>query len=108
VVLVALVLLVSGFILRGERGAAMIAVGLALGALGGLELSIREHLAGYRSHTLLLSGAVAVAVLAVLAYLVPSVWLPAALAAAAAVFALAASLLTGVFRRRSGQSFKVR
>jgi hypothetical protein len=47
-------------------------------------------------------------VLAVLAYLVPSVWLPAALAAAAAVFALAASLLTGAFRRRSGQSFKVR
>jgi hypothetical protein len=108
VVLVALVLLVGGFILRGERGAAMIAVGLALGALGGLELSIREHFAGYRSHTLLLSGAPAVAVLAVLAYLVPSVWLPAALAAAAAVFALAASLLTGAFRRRSGQSFKVR
>jgi hypothetical protein len=108
VVLVALVLLVCGFVLQGERGAAMIAVGLALGALGGLELSVREHFAGYRSHTLLLSGAAAVAVLAVLAYLVPSVWLPAALAAAAAVFALAAFLLTGVFRSRSGQSFKVR
>ena len=35
----------------------MIAVGLALGALAGMELSIREHFAGYRSHTLLLSGA---------------------------------------------------
>lgn len=108
VVLVALVMLVVGFAVRGERGAVMIAVGLALGALAGLELSIREHLAGYRSHTLLLSGAPAVAVLAVLAYLVPSVWLPAALAAAVAVFALAAWLLTGVFRRRSGQAFKVR
>ena len=33
-------------------------VGLALGSLGGLELSIREHFAGYRSHTTLLAGVV--------------------------------------------------
>jgi hypothetical protein len=108
VVLVALVMLVVGFVVQGEQGAVMIAVGLALGALAGLELSIREHLAGYRSHTLLLSGAAGVAVLAALAYLVPSVWLPAALAAAVAAFAFAAWFLTGVFRRRSGQAFKVR
>jgi hypothetical protein len=108
VVLVALAMLIGGFVLRGDRGALMIGVGLALGALGGLELSIREHFAGYRSHTLLLSGAPAVAVLASLAYLVPSLWLPAALAVACAVFALAAWALTGAFRRRSGQSFKVR
>ena len=108
VVLVALVMLVVGFVVQGGQGAVTIAVGLALGALAGLELSIREHLAGYRSHTLLLSGAAGVAVLAVLAYLVPSVWLPAALAAAVAAFALAAWFLTGVFRRRSGQAFKVR
>ena len=101
-------MLIAGFVVRGEQGAVMIGVGLALGALAGLELSIREHFAGFRSHTLLLSGTVAVAVLASLAYLVPSLWLPAALAAAGAVFALVASALTRVFRRRSGQSFKVR
>ena len=108
VVLVAIVMLVGGFVVQGDRGPVMIGVGLALGALAGIELSIREHFAGYRSHTLLLSGAVAVAVLAALAYLVPSTWLPAALAVAVAVFALTAWALTGAFRRRSGQAFKVR
>jgi hypothetical protein len=108
IVLMAIVLLIAGFVVRGDRGPVMIAVGLVLGALAGMELSIREHFAGYRSHTLLLSGAAAVAVLAALAYLVPSTWLPAALAVAGGVFALSAWALTGAFRRRSGQSFKVR
>lgn len=34
----------------------LLMIGLALGSLGGLELSVREHLAGYRSHTALLAG----------------------------------------------------
>jgi hypothetical protein len=108
VVLVAIVMLIGGFFVQGGRGPVMIAVGLVLGALAGIELSIREHFAGYRSHTLLLSGAAGAAVLAALAYLVPSTWLPAALAVAGAVFALTAWALTGAFRRRSGQPFKVR
>ena len=106
VVLVALVMLVAGFVIQGRRGSAMIGVGLALGALAGVELSIREHFAGYRSHTLVLSGAVAVAVLGGLAFL--TLWLPLALALAIAAFALAAWGLTRAFRRRSGQAFKVR
>jgi FtsH-binding integral membrane protein len=108
VVLVAIVMLVGGLVVQGGRGPVMIAVGLVLGALAGTELSIREHFAGYRSHTLLLSGGAAVAVLASLAFLVPSLWLGVALAAAVAVFALTAWALTRVFRRRSGQAFKVR
>jgi hypothetical protein len=108
VVLVAILMLIGGFVVQGERGPVLIAVGLALGALAGIELSIREHFAGYRSHTLLLSGAAAVAVLAPLAYLVPALWLPAALAVAGAVFALSAWALARVFRRRSGQPFRVR
>jgi hypothetical protein len=108
VVLVALVMLVAGFVVQGTRGAAMIGVGLALGALAGVELSIREHFAGYRSHTLVLSGGLGVAVLAALAFLAPSVWLPAALGAALATFALTAWALTRAFRRRSGQAFKLR
>src|SRR5262245_53415479 len=57
VVLVALVLLVLGFFVPPPRGAVMLGAGLALGSLAGLELSIREHFAGYKSHTMLLSGA---------------------------------------------------
>ena len=106
VVLVAIVMLVGGLVIQGGRGPVMIGVGLVLGALAGLELSIREHFAGYRSHTLVLSGAVAVAVLGGLAFL--TLWLPLALAAAFAAFALAAWGLTRAFRRRSGQAFKVR
>lgn len=33
-------------------------IGLLVGSLGGLELSVREHFAGYRSHTTLLAGVV--------------------------------------------------
>jgi hypothetical protein len=106
VVLVAIVMLVGGLVIQGGRGPVMIGVGLVLGALAGLELSIREHFAGYRSHTLVLSGALAVAVLGGLAFL--TLWLPLALAAASAAFALAAWGLTRAFRRRSGLAFKVR
>ncbi|MGN6587556.1 MAG: hypothetical protein ACTHKT_08820, partial [Solirubrobacterales bacterium] len=34
-----------------------IGAGVALAGLGGLEVAIREHFAGYRSHTTLLAGA---------------------------------------------------
>src|SRR6476469_6902499 len=57
IVLVALVMLVVGFFVGGTRGPALLGTGLALGSLAGLELSIREHFGGYRSHTLLLAGA---------------------------------------------------
>ena len=70
--LVAIVLLIGGFIVSGTRGAVMIGTGLALGSLAGLELSAREHFAGYRSHTLLLAGAAALIVLAALFFLAPS------------------------------------
>jgi hypothetical protein len=106
--LIALVMLIAGFVVGGAQGGTMIAVGVALGALAGLELSIREHFAGYRSHTILLAGAIAVAVLAGLAFLVPSLWLPFALAIAAVAFGLSAYAFGRTFRRRSGLAFKVR
>jgi hypothetical protein len=103
-----LVLLVAGLVVGGAQGVTMIAVGVALGAIAGLELSIREHFAGYRSHTTLLAGALGVAVLIVLAVAVPSLWLPLALAIALGAFAGAAWALARAFRRRSGLAFKVR
>lgn len=92
-----------GFLLGGSRGAVMIAAGLALGSIGGLEVSIREHFGGYRSHTVVLAGVPALIVLGLLFYLAPA-GLPqlARLAIAIAVFAIAAMLLVRAFSNRSG------
>ena len=107
VVFVASVLLLGGFFVGPPRGPVMLGAGLVLGSLAGLELSVREHFSGYRSHTMLIAGAAGIAVTAALIALagVPPV---AGLAAGAAAFAAAAYLLAGAFRRRSGAAFKVR
>src|SRR4051795_11343415 len=56
VVLLALVLGVVGFIrFDTHTGKVMVAAAMCLGSLGGLEVSIREHFAGFRSHTSLLA-----------------------------------------------------
>jgi peptidoglycan/LPS O-acetylase OafA/YrhL len=109
VVLVALVMLAVGFFGGGSRGPALLGTGLALGSLAGLELSIREHFAGYRSHTLLLSGAVGVAVLALLFYVFPDAlepWLRFAIAAAVA--GAVGYVLARAFRARAGRTIKLR
>jgi hypothetical protein len=59
VVLISLVLLIGSFFVGSSRRAPMLFGGLALGSLAGLELSIREHFGGFRSHSALLAGAVA-------------------------------------------------
>jgi hypothetical protein len=108
-VLVGLVMLVAGFAIQGSRGPLLVGIGLVLGSLAGLELAIREHFAGYRSHTVLLAGAAAIAVLAALFYLAPSGMSPGLrVGAAAAVFALVAWALVAAFRSRSGRAFKLR
>ncbi|TMK75604.1 MAG: hypothetical protein E6G49_01085 [Actinobacteria bacterium] len=101
-------LLVAGFIVGGSRGVVMIAAGAVLCSIAGLELAIREHFGGYRSHTFLLSGAVGVAVVAALFFLTPDLWLPFALALAVAAFGATAWLLTRTFQRRTGRAFKLR
>src|SRR5919198_6617986 len=65
VILIALVLLIVGFFIGDVRGGIMIGAGVALGSLAALELTLREHFAGYRSHTSVLAGFVAVIVLGV-------------------------------------------
>jgi uncharacterized membrane protein YhiD involved in acid resistance len=79
----------------------MIAVGLGLGSLAGLELAIREHFAGYRSHTLVLAAAVGVPIFGVLLL---ATHVPTAICVAAGAVAFAGStwLFTNAFRRRSG------
>ncbi len=102
--LIALVMLGGGFFFAaGSRGALMIGAGLLLGSLAGLELSVREHLSGYRSHTLILAGAPAVLAIAVLFFLAPRSLSPALpLLGGAVTFGLATLGLRAVFRRRSG------
>jgi hypothetical protein len=60
-IFVGLIMLVVGFFSGGFGGTLAIAVGITLAALGGLELAVREHFSGYRSHSTLLAGACAVA-----------------------------------------------
>ena len=78
-----------------------IAIGVVLAGLGGMEVAIREHLAGYRSHTTLLAGAAFVLVVALLFYAAGQL-LAVSLAVGAVVFALSFIALRRAFRRASG------
>ena len=51
---------------RGGNGNAKLAAGLAIASIAGLDLAVREHVTGFRSHTTLLSAALAIAVLVAL------------------------------------------
>ncbi len=84
-----------------------IGLGVALAGLGGLEVSIREHFAGYRSHTTLLAGTVFVLTVGALFYLADQI-LAVALGFGAVAFAIAFYLARRAFQRASGGlSFRV-
>lgn len=78
-----------------------IGIGVALAGLGGMEVAIREHFAGYRSHTTLLAGAVFVFTVGGLFYLANQV-LAVSLAVGAGGFAIAFYLARRAFQRASG------
>jgi lysylphosphatidylglycerol synthetase-like protein (DUF2156 family) len=79
----------------------MIGVGVGLAAVGGMEVALREHLAGFRSHTTLLAGFVFVVVTGVLFYVAGMV-LAYALPIGAACFVVAFYLARRAFQRASG------
>ena len=84
-----------------------IGVGVACAGLGGLEVAIREHFAGYRSHTTLLAGAAFVLTTGGVFYIGGTV-LAVALAIGAVAFAIAFFLARRAFQRASGGlSFRV-
>jgi hypothetical protein len=97
-VLAGIVMLAVG-IVGGDPKA--LGVGVVLAGLGGLEVSVREHFAGYRSHTTLLAGAVFVLVVGGLFYLAGLI-LAVCLAAGAVAFLAAFLALRRAFRRASG------
>jgi hypothetical protein len=88
-------------------GPTALGIGVVLAGLGGLEVAVREHFAGYRSHTTLLSGAVFVLVVAGLFYLAGLI-LAICLGVAAAAFIASFLALRRAFQRASGGlSYKI-
>lgn len=102
VILLGIALMTWGLFSWDSDGNLRFAAGLALASLGGAELSLREHLAGYRSHSSVLAGVTAFLVVTVLA-LGPGpnrLWMLVLIGLA--VFGAAFYGLREVFKRRSG------
>jgi len=78
-----------------------IGAGVALAGLGGLEVAIREHFAGYRSHTTLLAGAAFVLTTGLVLYAANQI-LAVALAVGAVAFAATFYLARRAFQHASG------
>lgn len=106
VVLIALVFGVIGFIrFDHQTGKVMVAAAMVLGSLGGLEVSIREHFAGFRSHTTLLAASCAVGsmiLISVIAGKAGLAILALVVGVGVIVFVLAFYGLRQAFIRRSG------
>jgi predicted membrane channel-forming protein YqfA (hemolysin III family) len=100
-VLFAIVLIVLGFVSDAPRRGALLACGVALASLAGLEIAIREHVAGFRSHSALLAGAAAVVVVVPLFFLtsLPQIVL---LAAGVLVYTLGFLALRRAFQAKTG------
>ena len=102
VILLGIVVMVWGFLSGRDRGEERVAAGLLLASLGGGELALREHLAGFRSHSALLAGVAAFAVVTALALAFGPVKVWVLLIAGAAVFGAAFYWMRELFKRRSG------
>jgi len=100
-ILAGLVLMVVGFLKGGNRGGLFAVCGIALVGVASLELAIREHFAGYRSHSSLLAAAVGVGCMLVLGIGL-QVTRVVAIAAGGGVFLAAFLALRAAFRRRTG------
>jgi uncharacterized integral membrane protein len=104
VILAGIVSLIVGLV---GGGTTALGLGVALAALGGLEVAIREHFAGYRSHTTLLAGAAFVFTVGIVFYVANQI-LAVALGVGAVVFLIAFFLARRAFQRASGGlSFRV-
>ena len=100
VIFLALVMLAIGFFSSGDRRGVFIGIGLVLASLGGGELALREHFAGFRSHTMLIATLCGFAAGALT--LVLGAPKGAVLAVGIVMAAIAFPLLRRAFMRRSG------
>lgn len=78
-----------------------IGIGVALAGLGGMEVAIREHFAGYRSHTTLFAGAAFVLTTGLILYAAHQL-LAVALGIGAIIFLIVFYLARKAFQRASG------
>src|SRR4051794_4519664 len=106
VVLLALIFGIVGFIrFEHQSGKVMVAAAMCLGSLGGLEVSIREHFAGFRSHTSLLAASCAVGSMILISVIAGKgglAVLGVVVAVGVLVFVLSFYVLRQAFARRSG------
>ena len=100
-VLAGLVLIVTWVLSDGSRSRLLLGCGIALAALAGLELSVREHFTGFRSHSTLLAGVVAILAGTAL-LLLTALPQPLLLGIAIAVFGAVFVALRSAFRARAG------
>jgi hypothetical protein len=101
VILIGIVLILWGA-LSGEDGEERLFAGLVIASLGGGELALREHLAGYRSHSSLLGGVAAFVVVSVVALTLGPVNVLVLVGLGVATFVLTFFAMRELFRRRSG------
>lgn len=100
-VLVGLILLIAGAIVGDQTGRGLMASGVVLACIGGLDTALREHFGGYRSHAGLLAGILGLIAL-IISTTVATIGIPIRAAIAIGVFALAFPALRRGFIRRSG------
>ena len=101
VIFLGIVLILVGAV-QGTDGTRFIVSGLVIAGLGGGELALREHMAGYRSHSSLLAGVAAFVVVTAVALGLGPVQLWVLVLLGIAVFAATFSAMRELFKRRSG------
>lgn len=99
-VLAGIVLIVAGVFVGGDARPILLLGGLAIVSIASLELAIREHFAGYRSHSALLASVTGLGLAAPLWWTPLPQWVLIAVFAVVAVVAF--GLLRSTFARRSG------
>jgi hypothetical protein len=101
VILLGIVLILWGAV-SGEGGEERLFAGLLIASLGGGELALREHMAGYRSHSALLAGVTAFLAVTVVALGLGPIEIWVLLILGVAVFGGAFYAMRELFKRRSG------
>ncbi len=99
-ILAGIVLILVGFASGRDRAGRLLVVGFSLVLAAGLELALREHVVGYRSHLTLLGGATAILLVAPL-FLLTELPYEVLLVLGAAFFAAAFQGLRALFARRA-------
>jgi hypothetical protein len=102
VILLGIVVIFWGLFSGGGEGEERVAGGLVLASLGGGEIALREHLAGFRSHSSLLAGVATFAVVTAVALGLGPVKVWVLLLLGAGVFAGTFYAMRELFKRRSG------